>query len=187
MGSYDKPPNVGADPVSLGQCVVYMNLWQAPVSGGVTPSEDIGAIGKVELMPASEVIKQKQGFPLIKTNEWIKEQTLEFTITGQEENIAKDQYLMGGSTSGETYMFFGGQTTRPVVATRIVKTLEDGSQKIYDIWQARPSGNPKKVFDPEDQNLMEYTFEAEYSELDWIAGDTVATDETLMKITLSPA
>jgi len=183
----DRPPNLDANPVNLGQCVVYMNIAQEASVNGTTPQEDIGAIGIVEIMANTEVLKQKQGWPLVKTNEWIKEQTLEFSIIGQEDSLAHDEYQMGGSTTAETYFHFGGQTDRPVVSVRIIKTLSDRTRKIYDIWRARPAGTPKQVFDPENQNMYEYFFEGEYSAVDWINADTTETEETLMRISRAAA
>ena len=183
MTVYDVPPNLDGNQIALSNPLVYMQNEITPTTDGVTPSRSIGAVRKAELTFIIEEVIQKQGFPMVETNQWNMEQGLEIAIVAEEETAEKMGWLTCGETSAGV-LYFGGQIKKPVVQCRITKTLTGETTAVYDIWKMVPAGSPKKVYELGAQSLMEYNFRAQYSTRTFV-NTAIASNEHLMRYTLS--
>ena len=167
-------PSYDVDEVTLGQCIVYMDLYTAPTSAGVTPSTDVGAVDEVSFTASRELLDLWQGTPQTLIQQWAVKETGVLTLKGWQWDYQQMYNILADGTTAytsptESLDFGGGYTVQPV-QIRLMHQCPTGATIYLDFWRASGAGELTFNFNPSDFNKFDYNFNIWKGVSNWTAG-----------------
>ena len=123
-------PIYQSDKVTLGQCIVYMNLYTDPQPEGSTPSTDIGAIDELTLTVNRELLNFEQGTPRMICDQFASRDAAQLTFKGWEWNYNTQYNALGAGITladvNET-LRYGGKIQTDKVQIMLEHQAPDGA------------------------------------------------------------
>lgn len=179
-------PSYDTGNLSFGPGVVYIG------AEGTTPTTDVGAVDVgMALAHSVELLDVQQGNPRELIESFRAAETVTFTFTGLEWNVANlDEFLGGGEVSGDTFQY-GGTLRTTHLSLKLVHSMPPatgktvGSTVIIEIWDARSAGDLTLTFGMDLHNFP-VTVSAIQAATDW-GGTALSAGQKYYKLQIQEA
>jgi hypothetical protein len=162
----------------MGQCIAYIDSYAAPISGGVTPTTDVGAVDNAVVSINRDLLTLEQGTPLLTIEQWSIRDAGTLTLNGWEWNQENFYKVLGAGTTStgglggtEIIYDFGSDFQVNPLQIRLEHVMPSGATINMDFWRVGPPGALDFNFNKEDFNKFDYTFNLWRGLADWTATD----------------